>query len=101
MSLATLVPLQSVVLALSALGALAVVVSRDPLRQVIVNGAYGLILTTLFLVFQAPDVALSMLVVGTVAYPLVVLVAIARVRGRSSEPDARDAGDDDEPEPRE
>ena len=85
MSLATLVPLQSVVLALSALGALAVVVSRDPLRQVIVNGAYGLILTTLFLVFQAPDVALSMLVVGTVAYPLIVLVAIARSRERQDE----------------
>ena len=88
MSLATLVPLQSVVLALSALGALAVVVSRDPLRQVIVNGAYGLILTTLFLVFQAPDVALSMLVVSTIAFPLVVLVAIARVRGRDVHADA-------------
>ena len=43
-------------------------------------GLYGLLLATLFLVFQAPDVSLSMLVVGSVAYPLVVLTAIARVR---------------------
>jgi uncharacterized MnhB-related membrane protein len=35
-----------------------------------------------FVVMQAPDVALSMLVVSTVAYPLVVLVAILRTRGK-------------------
>jgi len=35
------------------------------------------------MVFQAPDVALSMLAVGSIAYPLVVLVAIARVRGKT------------------
>ena len=33
-------------------------------------------------VLGAPDVALSMLVVGTVGYPLILLVAIARARGR-------------------
>jgi energy-converting hydrogenase B subunit D len=76
-----MVPLQAVALALVALGASAVVLSRDPLRQIVVNGFYGLALTGLFLVFQAPDVALSMLVVGSLGYPLVVLVAIARVRG--------------------
>ena len=36
----------------------------------------------LFVVLGAPDVALSMLVVSSVAYPLILLVAIARVRGR-------------------
>ena len=55
----------------------------NPLRQVIVNGLYGLLLVVLFMVFQAPDVALSMLAVGSIAYPLVVLVAIARVRGKT------------------
>jgi uncharacterized MnhB-related membrane protein len=35
----------------------------------------------LFLVFQAPDVALSMLVVGAVAFPLVIVVAIVMQRG--------------------
>ena len=44
------------------------------------NGVLGLALTLLFVVFQAPDVALSMLVVGAVAYPLVLLVAITVIR---------------------
>jgi uncharacterized MnhB-related membrane protein len=82
MILATLVPLQSVALALVALGAPAVVLSRDPLKMIVVNGLYGLTLVLVFVIYGAPDVALSMLVVGTVAYPLVVLVAIARVRAR-------------------
>jgi multicomponent Na+:H+ antiporter subunit A len=78
---ATLVPLQATILAVVALGAPAVVLSRDPLRMIVVNGFYGLALVLLFVVFGAPDVALSMLVVSTVAYPLVVLVAITRIRG--------------------
>jgi energy-converting hydrogenase B subunit D len=77
---ATLVPLQSVVLVLVALGAPAVAFTRDPLRQVIVVGFYSWALVALFTVFGAPDVALSMIVVGSVGYPLVVLVAIARTR---------------------
>lgn len=85
MTLATLVPLQSVALALVTLGAPAVVLSRDPLKMIVVNGLYGLTLVLLFVLYGAPDVGLSMLVVGTVAYPLVVLVAIARVRARKGE----------------
>jgi energy-converting hydrogenase B subunit D len=77
---ATLVPLQLVVLALVALGAPAVAFTRDPLRQVIVVGFYSWALVVLFVVFGAPDVALSMIVVGAVGYPLVVLVSIARTR---------------------
>lgn len=80
MILASLVPLQSVILALVALGAPAVVLSRDPLRMIVVQSFYGWTLVILFVVFGAPDVALSMLVVGTVGYPLVVLVAVARTR---------------------
>ena len=80
MTLATLAPLQVTSLALVALGAAAVVLTRDPTRQIVVAGFYSLVLTVLFVVFSAPDVALSMLVVGTVGYPLVVLVAIARSR---------------------
>lgn len=80
--LATLVPLQSVAFGLVALAAPAVVLSRDPMRMIVVNGVYGLLLVLVFVLYGAPDVALSMLVVTTVAYPLVVLVAIARVRSR-------------------
>jgi uncharacterized MnhB-related membrane protein len=78
-----MIPLQAVILGLVAVAALAVVLNRDPLRQTIVNGAYGLLLVVLFMVFQAPDVALSMLVVGAIAYPLVLLLAISRVHDKT------------------
>jgi uncharacterized MnhB-related membrane protein len=81
MVVATLVPLQAVVFALVALGAPLVVLTRDPLRQALVNGVYGVTLVLLFVVLEAPDPALSMLVVSGIAYPLVLLAAIARVRG--------------------
>jgi uncharacterized MnhB-related membrane protein len=57
-----------------------VVLIRDPLRMTLVNAVYALALTLLFLVFQAPDVALSMLVVGGIAYPIVLLAAISKAR---------------------
>jgi uncharacterized MnhB-related membrane protein len=80
--LATQAPLQALVCVLSALAATAVVLTRRPLRQIVVNGIYGLVLTITFFVLQAPDVALSMLVVSTIAYPVIVLAAISRVRRR-------------------
>jgi energy-converting hydrogenase B subunit D len=61
----------------------AVVLTRDPTRQVIVTGFLGLLLAILFFVFQAPDVALSQIVVGTVAVPVMALLALARLRTRS------------------
>ena len=66
-----MIPLQLVVIALVGLGGLAVVTTRDPLRQVLVLGLYGLALVVLFVVFQAPDVAISELVVSSVAAPFV------------------------------
>jgi len=74
------IPLQAVLLVLMGVVGTTVVLARDPLRQAIVNSVYGLIGVLLFVVFQAPDVALSELVVGTVAMPLVLLVAILKVR---------------------
>ena len=73
-------PLQAVLLVLMGIVGTTVVLARDPLRQAIVNSVYGLVGVLLFVVFQAPDVALSELVVGTVAMPLVLLVAILKVR---------------------
>jgi energy-converting hydrogenase B subunit D len=58
-----------------------VVLARDPLRQAMVASIYGLILGILFFVFQAPDVALSQTVVGAVALPMMILLALAKVRG--------------------
>lgn len=75
-----MIPLQALLLVLMGFVGTTVVLARDPLRQAVVNSVYGLIGVLLFLVFQAPDVALSELVVGTVAMPLVLLAAILRVR---------------------
>jgi uncharacterized MnhB-related membrane protein len=75
-----MVPLQATIMILVALGALAVALTTDLVRLVIVSSAYTLLLVVLFVVLQAPDVALSMLVVGTVGYPIVLLVAIRRDR---------------------
>jgi uncharacterized MnhB-related membrane protein len=52
---------------------------RDPHRQVIVGGFFGLALAVLFLVFQAPDVALSQIVVSGVAIPALALLTLARL----------------------
>jgi uncharacterized MnhB-related membrane protein len=73
--------LQVVVLLLVSVSALAVVAARDPLRQAMVASIYGLILGILFFVFAAPDVGLSQTVVGAVALPLMILLALAKVRG--------------------
>ncbi len=67
-------------LILVALGGTAVVMCRDPLRQAIVSGLFGLLLAILFFVFQAPDVALSEIVIGTVGVPLMILLALAKLR---------------------
>jgi uncharacterized MnhB-related membrane protein len=80
---ATIAPLQATALILVALAATAVALCLNPLRQIVLSGIYGLVLTITFVTLQAPDVALSMLVVTTVAYPLVVLAALGRIRRRT------------------
>ncbi|HVV14553.1 DUF4040 domain-containing protein [Amycolatopsis sp.] len=65
-------------LALVAAGGFAVVWTRDPKRQAITLSVYGLCLTVLFVVLQAPDVALSELAVGSAVVPLMVLLTIRK-----------------------
>jgi energy-converting hydrogenase B subunit D len=72
--------LQTVALLLVALGAWAVVMARDPVRQAVVSSLYGLTLGILFFAFQAPDVALSNIVIGAVILPTLILLAIAKTR---------------------
>lgn len=72
--------IQIVLLVLVVAGGLGVVLTRDPLRQTVVVSFYGLLLALLFFALQAPDVALSAIVVGTVALPLMILLALAKVR---------------------
>jgi len=72
--------LQVVALVLVAAGATVVVRTRERVRLVIALSAYGLLLAILFFVFQAPDVTLSELTVGAIALPLILLLAISKVR---------------------
>jgi energy-converting hydrogenase B subunit D len=87
--------LQAGLFVLLALGGLAVVSMRDPLRQALMVGVYGLLLALLFFVLQAPDVALSQIVVCTVAVPVMILLALAKVRGheQGDEDDGKQSGD--------
>ena len=76
---------QVVLLILVGVLATAVVLARAPMRQVIVLSSYGLMLALLFLAFQAPDVTLSELTVGAVALPVLLMLALAKVRGQEGE----------------
>lgn len=72
--------LQVVVLVLVAAGATVVVRTKTRVRQVLALSVYGMLLAILFFVFQAPDVTLSELTVGAIALPIILLLAIAKVR---------------------
>ena len=61
-----------------------VVLSRNPVRQVMAIAGHGLGLTLLFLALQAPDVAFSELTVGAAALPLLFLVVLASIQNDKS-----------------
>ncbi|MBJ6749747.1 Na(+)/H(+) antiporter subunit B [Geomonas anaerohicana] len=73
-------PLQVGIFLLVGASGWAVVTTRAPLHQSLVAGFFGLTLSLLFVVLQAPDVALSEMVVGAVAFPLMVLLTVAKTR---------------------
>jgi len=75
--------LQGMTLLFVVVSATGVVLTREPLAQAIMVSFYGIILGILFFVFQAPDVALSQIVVGAVALPLMILLALAKARGHA------------------
>ena len=63
----------------------AVVISPDPLKQTLLLGIFGMALAVLFFVFQAPDVALSEIVVSSVGLPVMILLALRKVRQQEEE----------------
>lgn len=69
-----------VALALVAIGGLAVVLTHDPIWQAVTLSVFGVLLAVLFLVLQAPDVALSQVAVGAAVVPLMVLLAVRTIR---------------------
>jgi energy-converting hydrogenase B subunit D len=80
-------------LVLVAVSGLAVVRTRDVTSQVISLGFYGVVLALVFFFFRAPDVALSQITVGAVALPLMVMLAISRMKFRAANGAQEKAGD--------
>lgn len=72
--------MQLSLLLLVAVSGTAVVFARDPVTQPVGISFFGLVLTVMFMAFQAPDVALSQIVIGTVGLPLMILLALAKMR---------------------
>jgi uncharacterized MnhB-related membrane protein len=79
------IALHTVALLVVAITGTATVLVRDPTRQLVVAGFFGLALAVLFLVFGAPDVALSQIAVATVAVPVMGLLTLARMSRREEE----------------
>ncbi|MFL5734862.1 MAG: hydrogenase subunit MbhD domain-containing protein [Chloroflexia bacterium] len=75
--------LQAMMLVFIAAAGLAVVRTHEPSSQVVVFSFYGLLLAIMFVLFQAPAVAFSQIVVGAVVLPFMLLLALARVRRRA------------------
>ena len=75
-----MVILQALILVLVGVAGTSVVLTRKPLAQLIMMSFYGLLLGLMFFAFMAPDVAFSQIVVGAVAMPLLVLLALTKVR---------------------
>ncbi len=72
--------LQAIAFVLVAASGAAVAFTRDPLRQAAVSGVFGLSLGALLALLQAPDVALSQIGIGGVAMPVMILLALAKIR---------------------
>jgi energy-converting hydrogenase B subunit D len=74
-----MIAIQWAALAAVAISGTAVVLTYDPRRQAVTAGVLGVALAILFFSFQAPDVALSEMAVGTVMVPALVLLSLARI----------------------
>lgn len=68
--------LVAVALTIVALAGAAVVLADAPERQAVTLAVFGVTLVVLFMVLQAPDVALSELGIGTAIVPLMVMLTI-------------------------
>lgn len=71
-----------VALSLVLLAGTATVLTLNPPRQALMLSIYGITLAMLFLVLDAPDVALSQIGVGTAIVPLIVMLTVKRVQAR-------------------
>jgi uncharacterized MnhB-related membrane protein len=69
-----------IMLGLVAVGGTVVAFTDRPERQAVTLAVYGLLLSILFLVLAAPDVALSQVAIGSAVVPLMILLAWRTVR---------------------
>ena len=81
--------LQTLILVMVAIGGPVVVLTREPRRQAIVAGLYGILLAILFFAFRAPDAALSQMAVGAMALPLMILLALTRIHRNETRDESR------------
>jgi uncharacterized MnhB-related membrane protein len=75
-----MIVLAMLMLGLVAIGGTVVVFTKAPARQAITLSVYGVLLSILFLVLAAPDVALSQVAIGSAVVPLMVLLSLRTVR---------------------
>jgi uncharacterized MnhB-related membrane protein len=85
--------LQAVALIVVVVAGTAIVFVPDPLRQALVLSIFGLALTLLFFVFQAPDVALSELVVGSVGMPVIIRAALRKIAKHATMREEEEGGE--------
>lgn len=71
-------------LALIGVTAFVIVRTDDVTNQLLALGFYGLLFALMFFLFQAPDVALSQITVGAIALPLMIMLAITRMKHRKA-----------------
>ena len=70
---------QATALILMGIAGTLVVLARDPVRQALVLGVFGLTMVVAFFALQAPTVVLSAIVVSTVGLPPMVLLALRKI----------------------
>lgn len=75
--------LRALILLLVAAAGGAVALTRNPLHQSLGFSFYGLVLALMFFFYQAPDVALSQIVIGAVLMPLMILLTLAKIASRA------------------
>ncbi len=71
---------QAIIFLLVGLAGTAVVLTRNTTHQAIVASFYGLLLSIMFLVLHAADVALAAVVVGAIGLPIAIVMSLGRVR---------------------
>ena len=77
-----MIAVQVVAIVLAAALGTATALVRDPFRQSLLSSLLGMLMICLFMIFQAPDPALSVLAATAVGSPVMVAITLAKVDPR-------------------